>query len=121
MNSTIKISDDIFMVPWEQGNGQIRREVWVDKGGRQVTRYDLAYINPEAFADDNGRVLGFDFTAGKFFSRIKGEATVVNLSSFAEMEELFAIKWANLPKEMGPVTTSGPTEIDLHKIDEADH
>ncbi len=122
MSGTTKIADDIFMVPWDQGNGQIRREVWGDGQGN-VTRYHLAYFNSEAFNDDEGRILGYDYEGGKFVFHLRGEITSLGPLSFSALEELFAIKWANLPKDSGPPSTFGEAasgNIDVNKIDEMD-
>ncbi len=122
MADTTKAADDIFMVPWDQGNGQIRREVWVDNQGK-VTRYLLAYFNPEAFGEDGGRVLGYDFDHGNFTCHLRGAVTSLNPLSLGELEELFAVKWTNLPKESGPPVTFREAEgndIDVDGIDEAD-
>ena len=39
-----KVIDDTHHITHKRGNGQLRREIWVDAQG-QVTRYNLAYIN----------------------------------------------------------------------------
>jgi hypothetical protein len=123
MTDATKIADDIFMVPWDQGNGQIRREVWVDKE-RKVSHYYLAYINPESCPADGGTVLGYDYNDGGLFSHLMGKISAVEFSSFEELEEQFDIKWNNIPKESGPVHSPGETgpsgEADLNKIDEID-
>ena len=54
-----KIVDDTHHITKKRGNGQLRREIWVDAQG-QVTRYNLAYINHALHAGDNGRVVGYD-------------------------------------------------------------
>jgi hypothetical protein len=122
MTDTTKISDDIFMVPWDQGNGQIRREVWVDKSSK-VARYCLAYINPESCPDDEGTVLGYDYNSGCIYSHLMGTVTTVAFSSFQELEEQFDIKWNNIPKQSGPLHSPGDAGLsgnDLDKIDEID-
>jgi hypothetical protein len=122
MTDTTKISDDIFMVPWDQGNGQIRREVWVDNK-RKVTHYYLAYINPESCSADEGTVLGYDYNNGSLFSHLMGAITAIEFSSFEELEEQFDIKWENIPKQSGPVLIPGDTDLPEHglnKIDEFD-
>jgi len=122
MTDATKISDDIFMVPWDQGNGQIRREVWVDKE-KKVTHYYLAYINPESCSADEGTVLGFDYNNGRLFSHLMGTISAIEFSSFEELEEEFDIKWENIPKESGPALTPGGmalTEHGLNKMNEFD-
>lgn len=122
MTDSTKIADDIFMVPWDQGNGQIRREVWVDKE-RKVTHYYIAYINPESCPSDEGTVLGYDYNNGSLYSHLMGDITAVEFSSLEELEELFDIKWNNIPKQSGPVLSTDEkhlSEHDLNKIDEID-
>ena len=122
MTVSTKIADDIFMVPWDQGNGQIRREVWVDNA-KKVIRYYLAYINPESCQEDEGRVLGFDYDNGNIYSHLMGVVRAVDFSSFEELEEQFDIKWNNIPKQSGPLLSPGETGMkqdDLNKIDETD-
>ena len=119
MMETIKVADDIYMVPWDQGNGQLRREVWVDKEGK-VVHYYLAYINRESFSGDNGRVMGYDYKNGSHYSHLKGEISAVEFSSLGELEEKFDIKWNNLPKESGPMISQNETGIDENEVDVAD-
>jgi len=51
-----KVTDDTHHITQRRGNGQLRREIWVDAKG-QVTRYNLACINHALHAGDNGRVV----------------------------------------------------------------
>ena len=37
-----------------------RREIWMNAGSKKVTLYNLAYINHNLFAGDNGGVVGYD-------------------------------------------------------------
>lgn len=43
-----------------KGGGVIRIEAWLDGEAKEITRYNLAYINYRLCSEDNGRVLGFD-------------------------------------------------------------
>ena len=118
MTDSTKIADDIFMVPWDQGNGQIRREVWIDNKGK-VTRYFLAYINPESCQADEGTVLGFDYNNGSLSSHFMATIIAVDFSSLEELEEQFDIKWNNIPKQSGPLHSPGETglsNVDLEKM-----
>jgi len=54
-----KVIDDLHYITPRRGNGQLRREVWVNSDGH-VTRYNLAYINHALHGGDNGRVVGYD-------------------------------------------------------------
>lgn len=117
MNAT-KVTDDIFMVPWDQGNGVIRREVWVGKDGRAV-RYHLAYINQDMSADDNGRVLGFEYADGHLREFSLGKGTVVPFTSLEELEERFDVRWNFLPRPHDPPTGHG--EVGALPADEAEY
>jgi len=119
MVDTTKISDDIFMVPWDLGNGQIRREVWVDKE-MKVTHYYLAYINPESCAADEGTVLGYDYKNGSLFSHLMGTISAIEFTSFEELEEQFDIKWENTPKQSGPALTPCDTDPNEHGLNQRD-
>lgn len=52
-----KIVDETHKISDRRGNGQLRRELWVDENGK-VTRYNLAPINHNLHQGDNGRVFG---------------------------------------------------------------
>jgi hypothetical protein len=122
MTDSTKVADDIFMVPWDQGNGQIRREVWVDKE-KKVNHYYIAYINPESCPADEGTVMGYDYNNGNLYSHLMGSITSAEFSSLEELEEQFDVKWNNIPKQSGPLFSPGETglrEDDLNKIDEID-
>jgi len=118
MRDTIKLADDIFMVPWDQGNGVLRREVWGDLEGK-ATHYHLAYINEEIFSEDAGRVMGYDYSNGNLTGHVMGKQTVVTVSSLVELEELFDIRWNNLPKESGPMVIKQPHPGEI-TLDESD-
>lgn len=108
MTDTTKIADDIFMVPWGEGNGVIRREVWVDQDGR-ASRYHLAYINEDMQQEENGRVLGFEFTDNELCEFSAGKKTAGSFSTLEAMEVSFEIKWNNIPKLCKPPTGNGNT------------
>ena len=74
----------------------LRREIWVDRGGR-VVRYNLAYINHLIHAGDNGRVLGYDSGHGHHHRHYKGKVTV---ESFEQIEARFQREWSRLSKEI---------------------
>lgn len=46
-------------LPTSSSNGKRRREIWIDEGTGRVTRCNLAYINHNIHAGDNGRVVGY--------------------------------------------------------------
>ena len=63
----------------------VKMELWEDKNGNMV-KYSLAYINPFIFADDNGRVLGYDNTHAYHHKHYMGETFPVD--DFTNYEEL---------------------------------
>jgi len=92
-----KIIDEAHKIPDRRGNGQLRREVWVDERGR-VVRYNLAFINHALFRGDNGRVLGYDNRHGYHHRHYFGEVETVDFQSFEEIEARFEADWLALRK-----------------------
>jgi len=76
----------------KNGNGVLRREVWVDESGR-VVRYNLAYINHTICQSDNGRVVGFDNAHGFHHRHFMGEVEPVGFVSFEDIEARFQAYW----------------------------
>lgn len=75
----------------KSGGGILSYEVWgiVEKGKTQVTRYNLAYINPMLCAVDHGRVLGYDNAHGYHHRHHMGQVEPVEHTSFEETAEQF--------------------------------
>jgi hypothetical protein len=92
-----KIIDEIHKIPDRRGNGQLRREIWVDERGR-VVRYNLAFINHHLFQGDNGRVLGYDNQHGYHHRHYFGAVEAVTFESFEQIEERFEADWLALRK-----------------------
>lgn len=92
----VKIIDKLFSVSRKRGNGTVRYEVWQDNG--VVTRYNLAYINHLIYANDNGRVLGYDNRHGHH-RHCMGVVEPVKTNSFEEIELLFEQEWATILEE----------------------
>jgi len=88
----IKIADDSWSLSLKNGNGVLRREVWVDESGR-VVRYNLAYINHTMCQSDNGRVVGFDNAHGFHHRHFMGEIEPVGFVSFEDIEARFQAYW----------------------------
>ena len=63
VSKPVKVTDEIAAIGCAAGDGLIREEVWKDSSGR-IVRYNLAFINFHLFAEDNGRVLGYDTAHG---------------------------------------------------------
>ena len=87
----IKIRDDRHKIPDAAGNGQLRREVWVDEQGK-VVRYNLAYINHKVYAGDNGRVIGYDNQHGSHHHHFMGMVEYVVFVSFEDLEDRFDLE-----------------------------
>ena len=98
MKDITKVADDIFMVPWYEGNGVIRREIWVDQDGKAV-HYDLAYFNQDYFPEDNGRVLRLEYKNGNLSTCLLGAETGSTFLSLEDLEERFEKQWNDLPKQ----------------------
>jgi hypothetical protein len=90
-----KIVDETHHISSKRGNGQLRREIWVDKKGH-VTRYNLAYINHALHRGDNGRVVGYDNQHGFHHRHFFGEVVAVDFVNFEETENAFEADWAAL-------------------------
>lgn len=90
-----KLIDEQHVISTKKGNGIIRREVWVDDQGN-ITRYNLAYINPQVFNEDNGRILGFDNAHGYHHRHYYGKVETVVFTSFENTEMLFEQEWLAL-------------------------
>lgn len=90
-----KVADDVHHIARKRGNGQLRREVWVDANGR-VSRYNLAYINPAIYGQDNGRVVGYDNQHGQHHRHCFGVIAMVEFTSFEDIEDRFQADWMTL-------------------------
>lgn len=54
-----RIDETLYLAGQRRG-AILKEEVWYE--GDQVVKYSLAYINPQIYVSDNGRVLGYDNT-----------------------------------------------------------
>lgn len=93
-----KIVDESHKISDRRGNGQLRRELWVDENGR-VTRYNLAYINHNLHQGDNGRVVGYDNQHGYHHRHYFGNVDPVDFVSFEDIEERFEKDWLTLRQQ----------------------
>ena len=90
--------DEEFYPSSVKGSGILRREIWIDDGGR-VVRYNLAYINHLMYAGDNSRVLGYDSAHGYHHRHYRGTVTAVAFKSYEEIEHRFQKEWNQIVKE----------------------
>ncbi len=51
-------------IPRRLGGGVLKERVVRELPSKRVIQYALAYINPQIFSGDNGRVLGYDNAHG---------------------------------------------------------
>ncbi|MBN9331686.1 MAG: transcriptional regulator [Comamonas sp. SCN 67-35] len=93
--SDSKLHDELHKISDKRGNGRLRREVWVDEKGK-VTRYNLAYINHNLHAGDNGRVVGYDNAHGYHHRHYFGTEEPVDFVSFEDIEARFEQDWIAL-------------------------
>lgn len=92
----VKIIDESHKISDKRGNGQLRREVRVDKATGKVTRYNLAYINHNIHHGDNGRVLGYDNAHDGHHRHYFGAVEPVEFVSFEDTEARFERDWISL-------------------------
>jgi hypothetical protein len=90
-----KLYDERHKISRKRGNGELRREVWVDERG-EVTRYNLAYINHHTFGGDNGRVLGYDNRHGHHHRHYQGTVEPFEFVSYEKTETRFENEWLEL-------------------------
>lgn len=90
-----KVIDEVHHIARKRGNGQLRREVWVNAEGR-VTRYNLAYINHAIHASDNGRVVGYDNQHGYHHRHYFGAVSPTEFVSLEDVEQQFEADWTAL-------------------------
>ena len=91
----VKIHDESHKIPDKRGNGRLWREVWIDDQGR-ITRYNLAYINHNLHAGDNGRVVGYDNAHGFHHRHYFGAVEAIDFISYEDVEERFELDWTAL-------------------------
>ena len=88
-----KIIDESHKISDKRGNGKLRREIWVDSVTGKITRYNLAYINHNLHAGDNGRVVGYDNAHDGHHRHYFGVVEPVDFVSFEDIEERFEQDW----------------------------
>ena len=86
---TIKVFDETHHLPKRLGGGILKRLIWVDEKTQKVTKYSLVYINHMLYANDNGRVLGYDNDHGYDHKHYMGTITPTHFKNFEELEETF--------------------------------
>ena len=92
----VKIIDESHKISDKRGNGKLRREVWADAVTGKLTRYNLAYINHNIHAGDNGRVVGYDNAHDGHHRHYLGAVEPIEFVSFEDIEERFEKDWITL-------------------------
>lgn len=92
----VKIIDESHKISDKRGNGKLRREIWVDEATGKLTRYNLAYINHNIHAGDNGRVVGYDNAHDGHHRHYFGVVEPIAFVSFEDTEERFEQDWMAL-------------------------
>jgi len=90
-----KIVDEVHHIAGKRGNGQLRREIWIDEKGR-ITRYNLAYVNHALHRGDHGRVVGYDNQHGYHHRHYFGAVSAVDFIDYETIEEQFEADWTAL-------------------------
>ncbi len=90
-----KVVDEVAVVRCAVGHGILREEVWKNGEG-EVVRYNLAFINHEMFAGDNGRVLGYDTAHGEAHRHFGGKVEAMGRISYDVVLERFLAEVSEL-------------------------
>ena len=92
----VKFIDESHKISDKQGNGKLRREVWVDEATKKISRYNLAYINHHIHHGDNGRVVGYDNAHDDHHRHYFGIVEPIKFVSFEDTEARFEQDWIAL-------------------------
>ena len=83
-----KVVDDRVILKRPRRGASLREEVWQTRDGN-VTKYNLAYINPLVCPVDNGRVLGYDNSHGHHHRHSMGEVEPVEFDDYQSLTARF--------------------------------
>jgi hypothetical protein len=86
------IVDENTKLPEKQGNGILRIVVKMDEQG-EISRYSMAYINPNICHVDNGRVLGYDNSHGYHHRHCMGKEESVEFQGYEAIVKQFEKEW----------------------------
>ena len=84
----VKVLDESAVIRCVAGDGLIREEVWKDAKGK-IVRFNLAFINFQLFAGDNGRVLGYDTAHGAPHRHFAGAVEPIEGVSYGSISRRF--------------------------------
>ncbi len=75
----------------------------------KLRHYSVAYINPLIFAEDNGRVLGYDNSHGYPHRHFMGKVTAEPNLSWDEIRQKFEVEWREIAwKFISGESSNGP-------------
>ncbi len=73
-----KVIDEKYIVPTEKGGGIVKFEAW--QFDEKIIKYNMVYVNKDLYAQDNGRVVGYDNAHNYHHKHYFG--TIVELDDF---------------------------------------
>ena len=86
-------------IPRRLGGGVLKERVIRELPSGKVLQYALAYINPQIFSGDNGRVLGYDNAHGFSHRHLMGEVCAEPFPGYEELYERFEAEWQEIAME----------------------
>ncbi len=83
-------------IPRRLGGGVLKERVVRELPSKRVIQYALAYINPQIFSGDNGRVLGYDNAHGFSHRHFMGVMTLEPFPGYEALYDRFEAEWQSL-------------------------
>jgi hypothetical protein len=79
--------DQTLYLSGKRRGAVLKEEVWYE--GERVVKYSLAYINPRIYAEDNGRVLGYDNTQDYHHRHFMGRVGKIEFHGYGALVTRF--------------------------------
>lgn len=83
-------------IPKRLGGGVLKERVVRELPSKEVVAYALAYINPQIFSGDNGRVLGYDNSHGFSHRHYMGTMTPESFPGYEALYDRFEQEWQSI-------------------------
>jgi hypothetical protein len=83
-------------IPSRLGGGVLKERVIRELPSKKVVTYALAYINPQIFSGDNGRVLGYDNSHHYTHRHYMGSIVADTFTSYEDLYERFEREWQEI-------------------------